>query len=73
MQRHLERATKLVGTDGRATDVAGAIHRPDGGAGLALGDALQLARRGGDWRQVAANVEVPSRRGGLNRNIVRQA
>ena len=56
-----------------ATDVAEAIHRPDGGAGLALGDALQLARRGGDWRQVAANVEVPSRRGGLNRNIVRQA
>ena len=40
---------------------------------LPLGDALQLARRGGDWRQVVANVEVPSRGRGLNRNIVRQA
>ena len=25
---------------------------------LPLGDALRLARRGGDWRQAAANVEV---------------
>ena len=25
---------------------------------LPLGDALLLARRGGDWRQAAANVEV---------------